>query len=80
MGYHKREIEKGTLGEFSKIREEFEELSDANEQDNPVLQICELCDMLGAIEAFAKKWNLSIDDLMKMKSSTEQAFKDGSRR
>ena len=34
MGYHLRKIEKGTLGEFSKIKEEFEELEDANKQSN----------------------------------------------
>lgn len=29
MGYHKLEITKGVLGQFSKITEEYEELSDA---------------------------------------------------
>jgi hypothetical protein len=29
MGYHKTKIEKGILGEFSKIKEEFQELEDA---------------------------------------------------
>ena len=33
MGYHLRNIEKGELGEFSKIREEFEELLDAHDID-----------------------------------------------
>ncbi len=80
MGYHLKEIQKGTLGEFSKIKEEFEELMDANEQKNSVLEICELADLLGAIEAYAKKWNLSLGDLNKMKESTKKAFEDGSRK
>lgn len=79
MGYHKRKIKKGKLGEISKIQEEFDELMDANEQGNSVLEICELCDILGAIEAYAKKYNLSIPDLMKMKCATESAFKEGKR-
>jgi hypothetical protein len=79
MGYHKTEIEKGTLGEFSKIEEEFLELKDANEQENTVLEICELCDLLGAIELYASKWNLSIEDLTKMKDATKEAFLSGDR-
>jgi len=31
MGYHKRKITKGVLGEYSKIQEEMEELKDAVE-------------------------------------------------
>ena len=42
MGYHKVEIEKGELGEFSKIREEFEELQDAVGQDDSLLILCEI--------------------------------------
>ena len=33
-GYHRREISKGELGEFSKIIEEYTELLDAHEQSN----------------------------------------------
>lgn len=80
MGYHIKKIEKGVLGEFSKIQEEFEELLDAHEQKNSVLEICELADLLGTIEAYAKKWNLSLGDLNKMKESTKKAFEDGSRK
>ena len=50
MGYHKKEIKKGTLGKFSKIREEFEELEDAHNQDVKILIFCELTDLIGAIE------------------------------
>lgn len=80
MGYHLKEITKGTLGEISKIKEEFEEFIDANEQKNSVLEMCELADLLGAIEAYVKKWNLSLGDLNKMKESTKKAFEDGSRK
>lgn len=80
MGYHLIKIEKGVLGEFSKIREEFEELEDANKQSNKVLELVELCDLLGAIEAYANKNNLTLDDLIKMTKSTQSAFKDGTRK
>ena len=50
MGYHKKIIEKGILGEFSKVKEEFQELEDAYEQNNKVLIICELTDLVGAID------------------------------
>ncbi len=80
MGYHKKEIKKGSLGEYSKIREEFDELTDAVEQNNSVLIICELTDLVGAIEEYAKKWNLSIDDLKAFSDLTKSAFIDGKRK
>jgi len=80
MGYHLKEIKKGKLGEFSKIQEEFEELSDGVCQNNKVLIICELCDVLGAIEAYAKNWNLSLEDLIKMMNSTKSSFEEGKRK
>ena len=79
MGYHKIEIQKGTLGQFSKIREEFEELQDAIRQENKVLIICELTDMIGAIEEYAKKYNLTLDDLRSFSDLTKSAFKEGKR-
>ena len=79
MAYHLYPIEKGELGEFSKIREEFEELTDAVAQGNKVLQICELCDMVGAIEAYAAKHNLSLSDLIAMMELTKKSFLDGTR-
>jgi phosphoribosyl-ATP pyrophosphohydrolase len=74
MGYHKIEIKKGVLGEISKITEEYQELIDANNQENKVLVICELCDLIGAIEAYSQKYNLSLPDLIKMMESTKSAF------
>jgi len=80
MGYHKNKIEKGKLGEFSKIKEEFLETEDAFQQDNKIMLLLELSDMLGAIEDFLKKYNMDIEDLIKMKNATQSAFKDGTRK
>lgn len=52
MGYHTRQIAKGKLGEFSKIVEEIEELRDGVAQKCAMLCLCELCDLIGAIEAY----------------------------
>lgn len=81
MGYHKKEIKKGLLGTYSKIKEEFEEFTDAFEQENPVLEICELCDLIGAIEAYSLNYfNLKLEDLIKMMNCTKEAFKEGKRK
>ena len=80
MSYHTKKIEKGVLGEFSKIKEEYEELIDALEQNSPVLMICEMCDLIGALESYAQvRFNLSLSDLIKMKNSTKSAFESGER-
>lgn len=80
MGYHSREIEKGEIGAFSKITEEYEELMDAHMQGVKVLEICELTDLLGAIEEYAKKeFNLGLLDLIKFSDKTKEAFKEGIR-
>lgn len=80
MGYHKIEITKGTLGDFSKITEEYEELSDAVGQRSPVLELVEMSDLIGAIEAYAAKYNVTLQDLIHMKELTKKAFNDGSRK
>lgn len=81
MGYHNREIKKGILGDFSKIFEEFDELLDANEQGDKVLEICEICDLLGAIELYTvSHYNLTLEDLKKFSDKTKSAFKDGTRK
>ncbi len=80
MAYHKRFIQKGTLGEYSKIKEEFDELTDAYEQEDKILQLCELCDLVGAIEAYAETFNISLDDLIKMKNKTRESFIEGKRK
>ena len=80
MGYHiNTNIPKGQIGEFSKITEEYHELNDAYLQDDKILQICELTDLIGAIEEYIKKFNLTIDDLKKFSDKTKQAFKENKR-
>lgn len=80
MGYHTKKIEKGILGEYSKIKEEFEEFQDAFSQNNPIMELIELSDLIGAIEAYAlKNHNINIHDLVKMMEATKSAFKDGTR-
>lgn len=49
MGYHSKPIPRGVLGEFSKVQEEFEELRDAVENDVRILILCELYDLMGAV-------------------------------
>jgi len=81
MGYHKINIEKGVLGEMSKITEEIDELEDAVAQDANVLIICELCDLIGAIEAYTeKRFNLTLEDLIRMKNMTKESFNEGKRK
>lgn len=78
-GYHVKRIEKGSLGMPSKIREETEEFFDAMEQSNPVMALHELSDLLGAIEAFAANYNVTLADLIRMTEATKRAFKSGQR-
>jgi phosphoribosyl-ATP pyrophosphohydrolase len=81
MGYHKREIHKGVLGQFSKIAEEFDELEDAYDQGDRVLMICELADLLGAIEAYSlTKHDISLEELICFMTKTKEAFKEGKRK
>lgn len=43
------------------------------------MALIELSDMLGAIEAYASRHNVTLYDLMIMMKATQSAFKDGSR-
>ncbi len=80
MGYHKIEILKGVLGEFSKIKEEFQELSDAVQQEDKILISCELTDLIGAIESYAEdQLNLTLHDLICFSNKTKQSFKENKR-
>ena len=80
MGYHIRKIKKGVIGEISKIREELDELDDAMDQKCKIMAFVELADLYGAIESFAAKHNLTMDDLRKMSDITKRAFNDGTRK
>ncbi len=80
MGYHTREIPKGKVGHFSKIEEEFLELKDGWEQDDLILQLCELSDLYGAIEEYLwYKFDMEMEDLKKFSDKTKQAFREGGR-
>jgi hypothetical protein len=80
-GYHNSFIPKGQLGEFSKIQEEFEEFKETVLNDNKVTSLCELSDMIGAIELYLnnKFPGVKIDDLIKMKDLNRRAFENGKR-
>jgi hypothetical protein len=81
-GYHLKDIVKGKLGELSKIREEFEELEDAFDQGCKVMELVEMSDMIGAIEAYLDNYHAgyTIDDLHNMALITKRAFISGNRK
>lgn len=80
-GYHIDVIAKGEMGEFSKIMEEVLELQDAIKQDAKVMVLCELSDIVGAMEAYLEKHYpyTKLADLIQMSNLTRRAFGDGSR-
>jgi len=78
-GYHLGVIPKGKLGEISKITEEYLEFVDSVEQGAVVMGLLELSDLLGAIESYISKFNMSLDDLKIMKDLTARAFTNGTR-
>lgn len=80
-GYHIARIQKGVLGESSKIREEVDELMDAEAQGARVMAIVELSDLLGAVEAYleTQKLGVTMEDLTKMAHITKRAFRNGHR-
>lgn len=82
MGYHLAEIKKGVYGEISKIQEELDELNDAVNQGNKIMELVELSDIIGAIKGFLKTYypDFNLTDLIVMMEATERAFNDGSRR
>lgn len=84
MSYHKnKNIKKGTIGEFSKIEEEFEELKDAVDQDDKILILCEMADLLGAVELYLKEnyyKGITLESCIEFSRKTQNAFKDGTRK
>lgn len=81
MGYHIKVIPKGEVGEFSKIMEEVLELQDALEQNAKIMALCEMSDIVGAMQQFLKKHypGTTLADLIQMSDLTTKAFEDGSR-
>jgi hypothetical protein len=80
-GYHLRSIEKGVLGEASKVREEIEEFIDAEKQGVSIMSLVELSDAVGAMSAFLERHHpsISIHDLCEMSRVTRRAFANGHR-
>ena len=80
-GYHTSPIQKGVLGKISKIREELDELEDAERQGVRVMMLVELSDLVGAIEQFLVSAfpTMTLDDLVAMKNVTKRAFENGQR-
>ena len=79
MGYHKKPIPKGEYGDISKVKEEVEEYIDATEQGVIIMQLTELADIYGALEAVARNHNLLMEDLRRMNELTKEAFEEGRR-
>lgn len=79
-GYHVKKIQRGVLGESSKIAEELAELQDAEEQNNEILALCEAADIYGALEHWVERHGFTMWTLKKMSDSTRSAFADGSRK
>lgn len=80
-GYHIKNINKGVLGEISKIQEELDELKDSKEQGSKIMELVELSDLIGAIEFYLEKYHegININDLKKMSDITKRAFINGRR-
>lgn len=80
-GYHLVAIEKGELGELSKIQEELNEALDAQTQNAKIMILVELSDMVGALEAYLTKHHpdTTLEDLRTMASITQRAFASGRR-
>lgn len=81
MGYHKREIPKGTYGHFSKVEEEWEELRDAQEQGAAILELVEITDLYGALAGYVEqRFGMTMEDVRKMAEMTRESFKEGKRK
>lgn len=78
-GYHLNDIPKGIYGDFSKIEEEFLEFADAHKQNNYIMALVELSDLIITIDAYANKYNMTLDDLISMAKATSRAHLNGYR-
>lgn len=78
-GYHVSDIPRGEFGQLSKITEEYLELVDANTQGVRIMEVNELADLLGAVEAYASTLGFTLSDLIAMKERTASAFASGDR-
>ena len=80
-GYHINDIQKGRIGEPSKILEEAHEFIDACEQGSSIMALIELSDLYGAMEHYLNKHHptVTMADLETMASITKRAFDSGRR-
>lgn len=80
-GYHVTPIEKGVLGQSSKILEEVLELMDAERQGSKIMAQVELADLFGAYKAYiASNYpERTIEDFTSFSAITERAFNSGRR-
>lgn len=81
FGYHVTKIEKGEIGEASKILKEVHELIDAQKQGCKIMELVELADLYGAMESYMNAYHpeVGMHDLKKMSDITKRAFKNGHR-
>lgn len=81
LGYHLKTIDRGKYGEFSKVQEEWEELKDSIEQNNKILELIEICDLVGAIEAYCENHHhATLKQIIDFSNVTKRAFRDGTRK
>jgi hypothetical protein len=82
MGYHIKKINKGRVGEASKIVEEVEEFQDSLDQNCKIMALLELSDVYGAMETYLERHHpgTTMDDIKCMSAITRRAFRDGSRK
>jgi len=82
-GYHVAKIPEGEFGQFSKLQEEFAELTDAVAQGNKVMALIEMADLLGAMQGYLEqtyRGTVVLDDLLIMAEATNRAFRSGQRK
>lgn len=79
--WHLYEIEKGTLGSLSKIKEELEEAFDAEAQGHDLMLMFELSDIIGACGLVAEQYGMTLDQLVKFaKKRSEVAIAEAKER
>ena len=78
-GYHIAPIKKGVFGESSKMREELDELIDAESQGCKLMVMIEAADLYGALREFVERRGYTMEDIVQLADITARAFKSGAR-
>ena len=73
--WHVKEIQKGELGQLSKVREELDEALDAEEQGQDLMLLFELSDIIGACGLVAAKYGMNLDQLVKFSKLRSEVAK-----